>query len=273
MSKFPKSGFPPPSNPRPVRGGIKARSKRGAFGERWWAKRWIGVLEGFGLGARLTRGRSYARRGQVIEIAVEPHGVHARVQGSRKAPYSVAIQVKPLDAEQWRQVVEIISQTPRFAAMLLNGEIPEDIEDAFRAANCALFPQSIADVRTECSCPDLSNPCKHVAAVYYLIGEEFDRDPFLLFAFRGLERDAILPALAAEEPRRQTSSVRPRPHPRRRPCRGHRWNARPWTRGCFAEPAVSRFGTEACRWKTRLSPSTLRPAKVPQRFSPKPGRI
>lgn len=208
MSKFPKSGFPPPSNPRPVRGGIKARSKRGAFGERWWAKRWIGVLEGFGLGARLTRGRSYARRGQVIEIAVEPHGVHARVQGSRKAPYSVAIQVKPLDAEQWRQVVEIISQTPRFAAMLLNGEIPEDIEDAFRAANCALFPQSIADVRTECSCPDLSNPCKHVAAVYYLIGEEFDRDPFLLFAFRGLERDAILPALAAEEPRRQTSSVR-----------------------------------------------------------------
>jgi uncharacterized Zn finger protein len=207
MSRFPKSRFPAPSKPRAVSGGIKAQSKRGPFGQRWWAKRWIGVLEGFGLGARLTRGRSYARRGQVIEIAIEPRGVRASVQGSRKAPYEVTIQVKPLGATQWRQVAENISQTPRFAAMLLNGEIPEDIEAAFQAANCELFPQSIADVRTECSCPDSSNPCKHVAAVYYLIGEEFDRDPFLLFALRGVERDAILPALAMEEPHWQTAPM------------------------------------------------------------------
>ncbi len=209
MSKFPENRFPAPKKPRPVRGGIKAHSKRGTFGERWWAKRWIGVLEGFGLGARLTRGRSYARRGQVIEIAIEPDGVRARVQGTRTAPYDVAIQVTPLDAAQWRQVAENIAQTPRFVALLLNGEIPEDIEAAFQAANCTLFPEAIADVHTECSCPDWSNPCKHVAAVYYLIGEEFDRDPFLLFALRGIERDAILPAIAIEEPTRQTAPMQP----------------------------------------------------------------
>lgn len=208
MSRFPRNRFPEPSKPRSVNGGIKAQSKSGAFGERWWAKRWIGVLEGFGLGTRLTRGRSYARRGQVIEIAIGPRGVSARVQGSRKVPYTVTIQIKPLGAAQWRQVAENISQTPRFAAMLLNGLIPEDIEDAFQTANCSLFPQSIAEVRTECSCPDWSNPCKHVAAVYYLIGEEFDRDPFLLFALRGIERDSILPASAAEEPRRPTARPR-----------------------------------------------------------------
>jgi uncharacterized Zn finger protein len=202
---------------RAVSGGIKAQSKRGAFGERWWAKRWIGVLEGFGLGARLTRGRSYARRGQVTEIAIEPNGVRASVQGSRKAPYKVAIQVKPLDEAQWRHVAENIAQTPRFIAMLLNGEIPEDIEAAFEAANCTLFPQSIADVRTECSCPDWSNPCKHVAAVYYLIGEEFDRDAFLLFALRGIERDAILPAIAVEEPQRRTPPMQPEIASARRP--------------------------------------------------------
>ncbi|MBV8530246.1 MAG: SWIM zinc finger family protein [Candidatus Eremiobacteraeota bacterium] len=136
------------------------------------------------------------------------------MQGSRKVPYAVRIEVKPLRAAQWRRVADNNVKTPRFLAMLLNGEIPEDIEDAFQAAHCTLFPQSIADVSTECSCPDWSNPCKHVAAVYYLIGEEFDRDPFLLFALRGLERDAMLPALALEERREQTvaqSAPTPRP--------------------------------------------------------------
>lgn len=191
------SRFPPKSKPRPVDGGVKARSKRGAFGERWWAKRWIAALEGFGLGPRLTRGRSYARLGQVTQIAIEPDGVRAEVQGTRKRPYDVTIAVKPLVAAQWRQVAEEIARTPRFAAMLLNGEMPEDIEEAFRAAKCALFPQSIADVRTDCSCPDSANPCKHIAAVYYLIGEEFDRDPFLLFALRGRTREAVLPQVSA----------------------------------------------------------------------------
>jgi uncharacterized Zn finger protein len=193
-----RNGFPPASKPRKTSGGIKAQSKRGAFGERWWAKQWIGVLEGFGLGTRLARGRTYARQGQVIEIAIESGAVRAKVQGSRKNPYNVTMAIEPLTVAQWCAVAEAISQTPRFAALLLNGEMPQDIEGAFTAARCDLFPRSIADLRTACSCPDWSNPCKHVAAVYYLIGEEFDRDPFLLFALRGLERDALLRELRLE---------------------------------------------------------------------------
>ena len=205
---------PPPSKPRRVRGGIKAQSKRGAFAERWWAKRWIAVLEGFGLGARLARGRSYARQGQVTQISIEPDGVRAEVQGSRRAPYSVTIQVKPLSVSQWRLITDAIMRTPRFAAMLLNGQMPEDIEDAFREAQCELFPQSITDVRTDCSCPDWSNPCKHVAVVYYLIGEEFDRDPFLLFALRGRTRRDILATLTLDdEPSPEIAPTRAHPAP------------------------------------------------------------
>ena len=208
---------PPPSKPRRVSGGIKAQSKRGAFAERWWAKRWIAVLEGFGLGARLARGRSYARQGQVTQISIEPDGVRAEVQGSRRAPYSVTIQVKPLSVSQWRLITDAIMRTPRFAAMLLNGQMPEDIEDAFREAQCELFPQSIADVRTDCSCPDWSNPCKHVAAVYYLIGEEFDRDPFLLFALRGRTRRGILATLTLDdEPSPEDAPTRSKRATRRR---------------------------------------------------------
>ena len=193
------SWWPERTQPRPVAGGIKAHSKRGAFAQQWWAKRWIAVLEGFELGARLARGRAYARAGQVIDIAIELGGVRAKVQGSRKRPYDVTIRIKELSPPQWRAVAEAISRDARLAAMLLAGEMPEDIETAFAAAGTALFPLAESHLKTACSCPDWSNPCKHVAAVFYLIGEEFDRDPFMLFVVRGLERTSLAALLTSGE--------------------------------------------------------------------------
>jgi uncharacterized Zn finger protein len=194
-------GFFPPSRPREAKGGIRAHSKRGAFGESWWARRWISVLEGFELGARLGRGRSYARRGQVLDIVVGCGLVEARVQGSRPAPYKVTIQVKTLSRPQWRRAAAALSREARFAAKLLASEIPEDVEEAFEAAGLSLFPERRKDLTTACSCPDWSNPCKHIAAVYYLLGEEFDRDPFLIFELRGMTRDELVAQLgAAQQP-------------------------------------------------------------------------
>ncbi|MDP2857052.1 MAG: SWIM zinc finger family protein [Bacillota bacterium] len=182
----------PPSRPRQAKGGIKARTRRGTFGESWWARRWIEVLEGFDTGARLDRGRSYARKGQVLEIEVEEGVVRAKVQGSRLRPYDVTIKIKPLSERQWRKVGRSLSGEAMFAAKLLSGEMPETVEDAFKAAGVSLFPERKQDLRTGCSCPDWSNPCKHVAAVYYLLGEEFDRDPFLIFKLRGMTREGLL---------------------------------------------------------------------------------
>src|SRR5438874_11790706 len=91
----------PRSTPRAAKGGIKAQSKRGGFGESWWARRWIAVLESFDIGARLGRGRSYARGGQVLSIDVGTGTVKAKVQGSRPKPYDVTIEVKTLTPEQW----------------------------------------------------------------------------------------------------------------------------------------------------------------------------
>src|SRR5262249_29560519 len=172
--------FFPRSRPRAAKGGIKSQSKRGAFGQSWWAKRWIAVLESFDIGARLGRGRSYARGGQVLSIDVAKGEVTARVQGSRPKPYDVTIEVKTLTAGEWDRLVLALSGQALFVAKLLAGEMPQDIEQVFTEAGLSLFPQKSRDLLTDCSCPDWSNPCKHVAAVYYLLGEEFDRDPFLL---------------------------------------------------------------------------------------------
>jgi uncharacterized Zn finger protein len=189
------SYYPPPSRPQAVRSGIKAQSKRGTFGESWWAKRWIAVLEGFEIGARLGRGRAYARRGQVVSITIDQGRVQASVQGSQPRPYQVTIALQTLGSAAWDKLIEALSQQAIFASKLLAGEMPQDIEAVFSGVGLSLFPARLRDLETDCSCPDWSNPCKHVAAVYYLLGEEFDRDPFLLFQLRGMSRDELLERL------------------------------------------------------------------------------
>jgi uncharacterized Zn finger protein len=118
------------------------------------------------------------------------------VQGSRRTPYKVNIQLKPLTTQQWDKVLDALAQQAIFAAQLLNGEMPTDVEEVFEAAKVPLFPASRGDLKTSCSCPDWANPCKHIAAVYYLLGERFDEDPFLLFELRGRSQKEIASALS-----------------------------------------------------------------------------
>jgi uncharacterized Zn finger protein len=191
-------GWYPPSSPIRTDKGIKARSQRGAFGASWWAKRWIAALDRFGWGSRLQRGRSYARQGQVLSIDFAGAKIQARVQGSRPKPYDVTIEMQALAAAQWAQAIDALARQAIFAAKLLAGEMPQDIESAFEAAGVPLFPRGPRDISASCSCPDYANPCKHIAAVYYLLGERFDQDPFLIFQARGRTREQIVDALRAQ---------------------------------------------------------------------------
>ncbi|HEY0935132.1 MAG TPA: SWIM zinc finger family protein, partial [Trebonia sp.] len=183
------------AGPIAVEGGIRARSQRGAIGERWWSQRFIAVLESYGMSGRLQRGRAYARRGQVLEFALAAGQVTARVQGSRPQPYQVTIAVRPLTAAQWREVESRLGRQALFRARLLAGEMPAEIEQVFAAAGTPLFPESSADLELECRCPDWGVPCKHLAAVCYVLAEAFDDDPFAVLAWRGRGRDELLAAL------------------------------------------------------------------------------
>ncbi|HZV04397.1 MAG TPA: SWIM zinc finger family protein [Gemmataceae bacterium] len=203
----------PPSRPRTAKGGIRAQSKRGGFGESWWAKRWITVLESFNIGARLQRGRRYARDGQVLSIEIEKGRITARVQGSRPKPYEIAIKVKALSATVWKKVADSVAGQAVFASKLLGGEMPHEMEEVLRAAGVSLFPERYNDLTTDCSCPDWSNPCKHIAAVYYLLGEEFDRDPFLIFRMRGMDREEFMTLIGERGPARRPDALSPPPEP------------------------------------------------------------
>ncbi|GAB1644585.1 SWIM zinc finger family protein [Krasilnikovia sp. MM14-A1259] len=187
-----KGRFFEAAKPIQVDGGIAVRAKRGAIGERWWSRRFVTILEAICQEGRLARGRSYARKGQVMDFTLSHGRVNARVQGSRPEPYEVTISIPAYGDAEWSRIEAELASRALYRAALLAGEMPHEIVDVFAELDLPLFPPAL-DLR--CSCPDWAVPCKHASAVLYVLAEAFDDDPFLVLAWRGRDRDALLDAL------------------------------------------------------------------------------
>jgi uncharacterized Zn finger protein len=186
----------PASRPLPG-GGISTSKQRGAMARTWWSHRFVEVLESFGLGARMQRGRRYARTGQVLDIDVSAGLMVSQVQGSRSRPYLVRIQWATPTRAQWRKIDDAMASRVGFAAKLLAGDMPEELEAVFAAVRTELLPTTWRSLDANCSCPDWESPCKHVAAVLYVFGDQLDTDPWMLLEWRGRTRAVIIDALRA----------------------------------------------------------------------------
>jgi uncharacterized Zn finger protein len=147
----------------------------------------------------------------VLDFELSQGKVTARVQGSRVRPYQVHIGVLPLTTAQWRRVQKRLASQALFRAKLLAGAMPHEIEEVFDDCGTPLFPRVAADLDMRCSCPDWGVPCKHLAAVCYVLAEEFDRDPFALLAWRGKGRDELLAALRQIQAEAPGPATRPAP--------------------------------------------------------------
>lgn len=180
--------------------------------KQWWVERWLELLDSYRFKKRLERGRNYAREGNVLSIEIDNTEVLASVQGSEVDPYQVTLSLEPFKTENreralksmsqhpfteedWDCVIATMSEKALFSAQLLAGEMPSEIEQVFTHNGLSLFPYSLTDVRSRCTCPDKANPCKHIAAVYYQLGDRFSEDPFLIFQLRGRSKKQILTSL------------------------------------------------------------------------------
>lgn len=195
MSRWRDEGWygPTAKEPAPERG---IRVKKA--GTTWWGQRWIEALEhAGGDSGRLARGRTYARGGRTHDLVVSAGRVTSKVTGSRPKPYDITLTLTVLDDAAWKKAIAAMAKKAQFSADLVAGQMPQAIDEAFRDAGVSLFPRSRTDLVTSCSCPDWGDPCKHVAATHYVLGEALDRDPFLLFELRGRTKDQVLEALRA----------------------------------------------------------------------------
>lgn len=171
--------------------GIKLR-KASAAGDTWWSDAWMKALASFTKPRALERGHKYATNGQVVSVRIEQGFAEALVQGSRLQPYKVEIGLPMLTQAQTKRAADALMKKALYLAKLLAGEFPHEIAGLFEKAGAPLFPASNADVSYDCSCPGDDAPCQHITASYYILGQEFDRDPFLLLAMRGLNRAQLL---------------------------------------------------------------------------------
>lgn len=175
---------------------MRAVSKRGPIGQQWWGQQWVAALERLGVSGRLERGKRYARNGSVLDMEISHGMAFAHVQGSRAYSYRTAVYLQIFDDAEWRRALAALAEQAIYAAKLLAGEMPSDIETLFNNVGLSLFPRSLKDIEFECSCPDeWGEPCKHAAAIYYLLAEQLDADPFTLFHLRGHSRAQVLAAL------------------------------------------------------------------------------
>ncbi len=174
------------------------------FSKTWWGKRFIEALEDFTDSGRLGRGRSYARNGKIKEYRISNGKITAKVRGSinpyfgvyKEPLYNTTIEIKAIPTADWSKAIAYLGSKASLVSKLLLGEVPDNIEEAFAQLNLHLLPHSRQDFNTSCSCPDWSNPCKHIAGVYYLVASELDQDPFLLFELRGISRSKLQQELA-----------------------------------------------------------------------------
>ncbi len=161
----------------------------------WWVERWLELLDSYRFKKRLERARIYAREGNVLSIEFENARVVAKVQGSEKEPYQISLSLDLFSDEDWEYAIATMSGKAIYSAQLLAGAMPPSIEEVFTANGLSLFPFTLSEIHSQCTCPDKANPCKHIGAVYYQLADRFSEDPFVIFQLRGRTKTEILDAL------------------------------------------------------------------------------
>jgi len=169
----------------PVRGGVESRSRRGAFARTWWGRAFIEAIEQVADAGRLTRGRTYARSGQVVNYHIEPGLVTAEVQGSQPRPFTAQLTLRQLREDRLDEVLDLIRDTPGMLAQIASGTLAKELGPL-------LLPATASELDFACSCPDAGWPCKHVAAVCYIISERLDEEPAVMLTLRGLDLDTLI---------------------------------------------------------------------------------
>lgn len=170
----------------------------------WWGQKFITALESFTDSGRLQRGRAYSGDSRILYFDITKGLATATIRGNvnpyfgvyKEPHYETEIKMTAIAAKDWTKIIANMSSKASVVARLLLNEVPENIEDSFTDVGKQLLPYSRKDFHTQCSCPDYSNPCKHIAGLCYRLAGEMDQDPFLLFEMRGISKEALQAELA-----------------------------------------------------------------------------
>lgn len=170
------------------------------FGRTWWGQQWLAAFDGIDEANRLPRGRRYASNGSVRAIQIGETAVTARVAGSRPMPYQVEVTLAGFSTSERDVILATVENSPVLLSRLLNRQLPAHVSTLVEQQDIRLFPRAWRDMTAHCSCPDDAVPCKHIAAVIYLLANEIDKNPFVVFALHGMDLAAALEKRSGVQP-------------------------------------------------------------------------
>ncbi len=158
----------------------------------WWGEKWCENLENYAdYSNRIARGKRYVRSGAVIDLKIMEGEIVSLVQGSRRKPYKVIIQIKPLTKNKQKEIIKLAKNKIENIESLVDGEFPQELSNVFLNSEIGLFP-SPSEININCNCPDWANLCKHATAVLYGIGAKLDEDPLMFFLLRSIDFNIFL---------------------------------------------------------------------------------
>lgn len=181
--------------PRSKEYGIKIRTKKGDIGTSWLAENWTDLIYNSGSGDTFVPGRTYARKGQVLQVDVQRGHVHGIVQGAPVLPHKTSIKIEIPDYDYAKNIAMVCRQRPVLAAKILSGEMTEKMASEMSEAGVADVFSPSWIIETSCTCHAWYSVCKHVMAISHVLAEEIDYDSFWYWRILGVDRHHILDIL------------------------------------------------------------------------------
>lgn len=161
----------------------------------FWGKAWCDNLQAYSdFSNRLPRGATYLRNGSVADLVIQPGSIEAIVAGSN--PYRVKIKIAKLNRTTWTKLKKECAASIDSLLDLLGGQLSDSVLQRLTAKRGGCFPTP-EEIEMQCSCPDYSYCCKHIAAVMYGVGNRLDTSPELLFVLRGVNQMDLISRVAS----------------------------------------------------------------------------
>lgn len=156
----------------------------------WWSSEWLDSARKGGLKTRLQRGKILAKEGRLQEVQIEAGLLQGQVRMSPQIQYHPTIQWAIPTEIKREKIIEELESRPHIMAHLLNGQLDPEWKEIFSEFGTEFIPGELSDLTLECSCGDPQNLCTHLAALFQITADEFERNPSGWLVFRGIPPEA-----------------------------------------------------------------------------------
>jgi uncharacterized Zn finger protein len=182
---------PRPEQPRRIRNGIKLRARDGAIPTTPLSDRVLQLIAETFPPDEVEQGHRYARLGQIAAMGFRDGAIVATVQGVAPRPHETIIRVGEYNDERWERIVHAMAAEAIYFAKLLAGELPDSLDGLLRELDLTLLPDRLDPSAITCTC-SMHGPCRHAAALAYLLADQLAYAPLEIFALRGVAPDRLL---------------------------------------------------------------------------------